>query len=80
MTAVTASHVYYRKLGPRGDWEAESLGDGVLRFAYGEAPHDLCARGDWQGVREVMKAIRGDVGAATRDVYQIRAYYEVASS
>lgn len=76
MTAVTASHLYYIKLGRGGDWEAESLRDGVLRFGYREAPHDLCARGDWQGVWEAMKAIRGDAGAATRDVNQIRAYYE----
>lgn len=76
MTAVSASHLYYIKLGRGGDWETESLRDGVLRFGYREAPHDLCARGDWQGVWEAMKAIRGDAGAATRDVNQIRAYYE----
>lgn len=76
MTAVTASHLYYIKLGRGGDWEAESLRDGVLRFGYREAPHDLCARGDWQGVWEAMKTIRGDAGAATRDVNQIQAYYE----
>lgn len=76
MTSVTASHLYYIKLGRGGDWEAESLRDGVLRFGYREAPHDLCAHGDWQGVWEAMKTIRGDAGAATRDVNQIRAYYE----
>ncbi len=75
-SSVTASHLYYIKLGRGGDWEAESLRDGVLRFGYREAPHDLCARGDWQNVWEAMKAIRGDAGAATRDVNQIRAYYE----
>lgn len=76
MTAVSASHVYYIKLGRGGDWEAESLRDGVLRFGYREAPHELCARGDWQGVWVAMKAIRDDAGAATRDVNQIRSYYE----
>jgi hypothetical protein len=39
MTAVTASHLYCIKLGRGGDWEAESLRDGVLRFGYREAPH-----------------------------------------
>lgn len=73
---IAASHLYYIKLGRGGDWEAESLREGVLRFGYREAPHDLCARGDWQGVWEAMKTIRGDAGAATRDVNQIRAYYE----
>ncbi len=70
MTAVTASHIYYIKLGRGGDWEAESLRDGVLRFGYREAPHELCANGDWQGVWKAMKEIRGDAGAASRDVNQ----------
>ncbi|USI75088.1 restriction endonuclease [Sphingomonas morindae] len=76
MTAVTASSVYYIKLGRKGDWEAESIHDGVIRFGYREAPHDLCAAGDWAAVREAMMRIRGDAGAATRDVKQIRAFYE----
>lgn len=76
MTTVTASHLYYIKLGRGGDWESESLRDGVLRFGYREVPHDLCARGDWEAVWAAMNALRGDAGAATRDVNQIRAYYE----
>lgn len=76
MTAIAASSTHYIKLGRGGDWEAESLRDGVLRFGYGEAPHDLCVSGNWSGVLEVMKALRGDTGAATRDVNQIRAFYE----
>jgi len=74
--AVSASRLYYIKLGRGGDWEAESLRDGVLRFGYRDAPHELCASGDWQGVWDAMKIIRGDAGAATRDVNQIRTYYE----
>lgn len=76
MTSITASHLYYIKLGRQGNWEAESLREGVLRFGYHEAPHELCALGEWQSVWETMKTIRGDAGAATRDVNQIRAYYE----
>lgn len=75
-SAVMASRFYYIKLGRGGDWEVESLQDGVLRFGYREAPHDLCMRGDWQAVWEAMKLVRGDAGTATRDVNQIRAYYE----
>ena len=55
MTAVTASSVYYIKLGRGGDWEAESIRDGVIRFGYREAPHEFCAEGDWEGVRAAMK-------------------------
>lgn len=78
MTAVTASPLLYEARSP-GDPEAESLRHGVLRFGYGEAPHELCTRGNWQGVRGVMKAIRGDAGAATRGANRIRAYYAIAN-
>jgi hypothetical protein len=76
MTAISASSAYYIKLGRGGDWETESLRDGVLRFRYREAPYALCVSGNWQGVWDVMKEIRGDAGAATRDVNQIRTFYE----
>ena len=63
MTAVAAANVYYIKLGRGGDWEAESIRDGVLRFGYREAPHDLPAAGDWSSVWEVMKERRGDASS-----------------
>jgi hypothetical protein len=80
MTAITASSTHYIKLGRAGNWEAESLRDGVLRFGYRETPHELCLKGDWQGVWNVWKDIRGDAGTATRDVKQIRTFYEADES
>ncbi len=80
MTTVTASSVHYIQLGQGGEWEAESIHDDVLRFGYREAPHDLCVKGDWPRVWDAMMAIRGDAGAATRDVNQIRTYYETDES
>ncbi len=73
--SIKASHVYYIKLGRGGEWEAESLRDGVLRFGYREVPHHLCG-GDWNGVLQVMKSIRSTPGTAAADVSQIRAFYE----
>lgn len=76
MKTVTASKLLYIKLGRAGGWEEESLRNGVLRFGYREAPHALCVQGSWTAVWDVMKVKRKDAGAATRDVSQIRAYYE----
>jgi hypothetical protein len=73
---LDASRAYYIKLGRAGNWETECLKDGTLRFGYRETPQDLCLRGDWQAVREVWNKIRGDEGTATRDVNQIRVFYE----
>jgi hypothetical protein len=76
MTEVEASRAYYIKLGRAGNWETECLKDGTLRFGYRESPHDQCLRGDWQAVWAVWNEIRKDEGAATRDVKQIRVFYE----
>jgi hypothetical protein len=47
-----------------------------LRFGYHETPHELCLAGDWKGVWKIWNERRGDQGTATRDVTQIRAFYE----
>lgn len=80
MSKIVASRAYYIKLGRGGIWEDESLRDSVLLFGYAESPHDLCLAGDWKDVWAAMKKIRGDAGAATRDVTQIRAFYEADES
>ncbi len=76
MSKVTASNAYFIKLGEGGEWEAECLRDGTIKFGYRRTPHELCLAADWDKVREVWKEIRKDGGAATRDANQIRAFYE----
>lgn len=73
---VTADRAYYIKLGRGGEWEAECLRDGTLRFGYHETPHDLCVVGAWDQVRDFWTEKRGDAGTAARDMNQIRAFYE----
>ena len=76
MTKVLAQRAYYIKLGARGDWEEESLREGLLRLGYDEAPHEACTSGDWRVVWTAMRAIRANDGSATNDTTQIRAFYE----
>lgn len=73
---ITAESAYFIKLGRGGEWEAECLKEGTLRFGYRETPHDLCAAGAWDEVRRFWTDRRGDAGAGTRDMKQIRAFYE----
>ncbi|OAP47430.1 hypothetical protein ATC00_22495 [Sinorhizobium americanum] len=73
---VSATNVLYIKLGRNGEWENASLKDGELRFGYHGTPQALCVQGDWQGVWAHWNAKRSDPGAATRDMKQIRAFYE----
>jgi hypothetical protein len=45
MTKVTASKAYYIKLGMGGEWEAECLKEGTLRFDYHQTSSEVL-RGD----------------------------------
>jgi len=73
---IQAADAFFIKLGRGGTWEEECLREGTLRFSYRETPHELCLKGDWEAVWEFWKGIRGDAGTATRDVKQIRTFYE----
>ena len=73
---VAADRAYYIKLGRGGEWEAECLREGTLRFGYRETPHEFCTAGEWDRVRDFWTERRGDAGTAARDTNQIRAFYE----
>ncbi|SIT49264.1 conserved hypothetical protein [Paraburkholderia piptadeniae] len=76
MSSLKPSAVKFIKLGYGGEWEAQCLSSGTLRFGYHETPDDLCVRGDWEAVRELWIGLRnGNGGTATRDTDQIRAFY-----
>jgi hypothetical protein len=66
----------YIKLGESGRWEKECLEHGILRFGYRQTPFEAAASGDWEKVRTVWLDKRKDEGAATRDVNQIRNFFE----
>lgn len=75
---VSPPKAYYIKLGRGGTWESESLAEGILRFGYRDAPHQAYLAGDWDAVRQRFVEIRGNEGAATSDVTQIRAFSEAS--
>ena len=73
---IAPSCAYYIKLGSGGRWEAECLEQGILRFGYVDAPHNLCLQGRWEDVRALLLPHRRNGSAATSDVNQIRKFYE----
>ena len=73
---IEPSRALYIKLGRSGTWEKECLENGILRFGYKETPFDAAVLGDWKTVHKHWLATREDPGAATRDVNQIRHYFE----
>jgi hypothetical protein len=76
LARIQATKAYFIKLGRGGQWEAQCLRDGMLRFGYREASHDDCLNARWERVQEFWLRIRDDKGAATRDTNQIRIFYE----
>ena len=73
---INPSKGLYIKLGRSGIWEKECLDSGILRFGYTETPFDAAVSGDWETVRKVWLDRRQDEGTATRDVIQIRHFFE----
>ena len=59
---VTADRAHYIKLGRGGQWEAECLREGTLRFGYGDTPHELCIAHDWPAVKDFWTKLRGNAG------------------
>ncbi|MFM0416047.1 hypothetical protein [Paraburkholderia aromaticivorans] len=73
---INPARALFVKLGFGGSWEKESIEKGILRFGYSETPFEAATSGKWDVVREVWRGLRTDSGAATRDVAQIRNYFE----
>lgn len=67
----------YIKLGRGGKYERICIEeDQSLRLGYGSAPHQLCVAGEWDRVHQHLEAERGSSGVASRDVTQIKHFYE----
>lgn len=77
MTKINPSKGLYIKLGSSGQWEHGCVHETQsLRLGYTEVDHDICLRGEWDKVAEQCKPFRSDAGSITRDVNQIRKFYE----
>jgi hypothetical protein len=75
MRRVDAERAFFIKLGERGDWERRCIEDGTIRLGYLSLPHEACASGDWDRVREAFPA-DADPGSVTRHLNQVRLFYE----
>lgn len=74
---INPSRVLYIKLGNKGMWEHECIYEtNKLKLGYREVPHDSCLNKNWHEVAESLKKIRSSKGAITRDVNQIKEFYE----
>lgn len=77
--AINPSQALYIKLGRSGSWEKECLEKGIVRFGYEGTPFDAAISGDWKTVAKFWLKERKDKGTATRDVNQIRYFFEAGA-
>ncbi len=74
--------IRYIKLGDGGKWERSCIDENqTLRLGYESPHHRESLSGDWDTVRNFWLAARnGKQGTATRDLNQIRDFYDLTES
>ena len=78
MSIIAPKRIRFIKLGLNGEWEQECIQNNTIRLGYKSPYHKDCLDGDWDSVRTFWLNCRnGNEGAATRDVNQIRDFYEL---
>lgn len=67
----------YIKLGNKGVWEHECIyKNNNLKLGYREVPHERCINKNWDEAAKSLEDIRASKGAITRDINQIKKFYE----
>lgn len=78
MNELSPEKVRFIKLGAGGDWEKWCLDKDAIRLGYESPYHNESINGQWEVVRNFwLNERNGNEGAATRDVNQIRDFYEL---
>lgn len=74
---ISPKNVRFIKLGPGGAWEQPCIEEGTIRLGY-EGNHQDSLAGNWEAVNKSwLDARNNNQGAATRDINQIRDFYEL---
>ncbi|MEA5468283.1 restriction endonuclease [Spirulina sp. 06S082] len=78
MNPIAPNKIRFIKLGEGGEWEQSCIKEGTIRLGYHSPHHQDSLAGNWDNVRKFWLEFRnGHEGAATRDINQIRDFYEL---
>lgn len=81
MQLIAPSEIRFIKLGEGGEWEQSCIQENTIRLGYHSPHHQDSLSGNWSEVRKFWLNVRkGSEGAATRDVNQIRDFYELGEN
>jgi len=78
-TAIRPARARYIKLGTAGEWEAECIEKGIIRFGFGSARPErfpLCCAGKWDQLTQSFIAGGRTRGTATRFTNETRHFFE----
>jgi hypothetical protein len=79
---INPKKVRYIKLGVAGEWEKSCIeNNNVVRIGFESPYHNESKLGQWDIVKQYwLKERKGNSGVATRDVNQIRDFYELSEN
>lgn len=81
MQTIAPNQIRFIKLGEGGEWEQSCIQENTIRLGYDSPHHQDCLSGNWDEVRKFWLAVRkGNEGAASRDLNQIRDFYELSEN
>ena len=79
MNRVSASKIFYIKLGEKGEWEKDCIEkEHTMKIGYTEISHADCLRGNWNKIRGRYLALGRGKSTATRFANELQHFYEVA--
>ena len=76
---IAPKEVRYIKLGQAGRWADISLGTGELHFGYRTIQHELCLRGDWDGVIAALMREGRSLSKARDGMREVRDFYTLGA-
>jgi hypothetical protein len=76
---VELSSAFYIKLGRGGEWEAESIASGKLRFGWREQSTSDINRGNWQVIEQQLRETRSLPSASQKTSAGRRKFSAVLS-
>ena len=79
MEPIEPEEIRYIKLGRRDEWAPLSIERGEIHFGHRTIPHDICARGDWDGVYKLFIEQGRTPGKARDRTREIRDFYTLGS-
>ncbi|MCE6978601.1 hypothetical protein EI534_14665 [Pseudomonas frederiksbergensis] len=81
MKPISPNKVRFIKLGEGGEWERTCIEENAIRLGYHSPHHEDSLAGNWDDVRQYwLNRRKGKEGSATRDINQIRDFYELEES